>query len=119
MLVCADCDPPGGFDKGAHEKEHSLLNVRAMDEEEEEVDDIKILGSINESGAKVDGKLVSLHESLSTLQGGVDTLDKRINTKIASLDDKFGERLKAMEQRFSRVEELLEVISGQRAVTDS
>lgn len=102
-----DCDPPGGFDKGDHKKEHSLLKVQetagtAKETREEAAEDGKPPNSALES--KAGGEPVDLQ---SSLQGFAD--------KIRSLDDK----LTAMDLRSSRIEEKLDKLLLQRAGAES
>jgi len=108
-LLCFACDPIGGFDRGSHKKKHTLLKVREITEEGHGANESesKILESINTLESKVNGQLAGLHNSMHYSS-------QESEAKIGSLEDKFGGRLNALEERFSRVEGLLEQLLSQR-----
>jgi len=110
VLICFACDPTGGFDRGNHKKKHTLLKVQEIIEKEQHANEfeIKILESINTLESKVNGLHNSMHCS-----------SQESEAKIGSLEDKFGDRLNTLEERFSKVEGLLEQLLSQRMLAES
>jgi len=102
VLVCYTCDPLGGFDKGKHKRDHTLLKVTTLVEGEKTTgDSSEVIKSVNTLESKVEGRFKELGTSLRSLQS---VLDNKMTPPNASLD----QRLKDMEDRFSRLEGLLE-----------
>lgn len=108
-MICTFCDPNGGFDKGKHKREHTLLSVRRIHEEEStEDDDNKVLNTVKALEQRVDGKLSELEATLNTLDDRIGVLDERFTERMGSMDDRIEARFRAMDDRFSRIEDLLE-----------
>lgn len=114
ILICMLCDPAGGFDKGNHKKEHTLLSVRNQaDEEDTPEEENRVIQSIEMLESKMHGKLSELEATLGSLDGRLGTMEVGFRERMDAADERMDEKFKAMNDRFTRIELLLEkVLTG-------
>jgi len=114
VLICMECDPVGGFDKGAHKKDHFLLSVRAetTKDESSEIDN-KILSSILNLESRVNTRLSNLE---STIDGRIRSLKEEFTGRSNELEGPTHERNIAMDERLTRIEQLLEKLFSERFI---
>lgn len=120
------CDPEGGFNKGAHAKEHTLLHVRRTREEDQEAEEEnKILSAVSALETKMEDKLAPLESRFNSLDEMVDSLDTKLAERVDYMDrtndqrmKTIDQRMKSMEDRFTKIESLLERLVPDRSVAD-
>jgi len=106
-----NCDPAGGFDKGNHKKEHTLLSVHKQAEEDDTPEEEnRVLQSIEMLESKMRGKLSELEATLDSLDDRIGAMDNRFSERMNAADERIDEKFKAMDERFTRIEQLLEKI---------
>ena len=118
-----DCDPVGGFDRGHHKKDHTLVGIRAETTKNspsgEDKDNV-VLSSISNLESKVQARLSNMESTIDGRIGGLkqefigrtDGLEKPIHERFEALDGRF----KAMDERFTRIEQLLERLFSERSI---
>lgn len=118
-LICMTCDPSGGFDKGTHAKDHTLLYVRRTykEEEEETEEENKLPTVITEFDSKEDDKLAKVASTLSSLDDRLGALDVKLTERLDDMDRKVDLRLKSMEEKFAGIQSLLEKILEHRSTS--
>ena len=93
-LICNFCEPSGGFDKGSHTKEHTLLSVRKISDEKEENEENEVLDTISALKVEVNDRINALHD--------------RVGTEFRAIGEKVDTELRAMRDNLSRILQLLE-----------
>jgi hypothetical protein len=88
-LICKECEPHGGFDKGFHVKEHTLLTVY----------------DTNVDRGHPTNEENTIHQLIAALESKVNDKLELLTARMDSLDER-------IERKFGRLETLLEQLLG-------
>jgi hypothetical protein len=115
-LICMFCDPVGGFDKGQHKREHTLLSVRkgSGDKEGDGKGD-EVLKTISALETKVDSKLSEMEVTFGSLDARIGAINDRLTERMNATDENINQKLIALDEKFTRIEKLLEKLLTDRS----